>query len=594
MSYLFLCSIGPVQDFIAAARSSRDLAYGSWLLSELAKTAARTVAEEEGFEALVFPAPASKDDLRPNSNLSVANKVVAVLEGDPASVAQSVQQALHEYVEQAWQPIENKLGNKVDADLARWQLDDLLEIYWAAEPLSSPDDYKAVRDRCEQALNARKATRDFAPHQGASRFKSSIDGVREHVLALVPDTIAAPNTDQMQEYKLRNGELLSGVDLLKRWKGLRLSNRYKSTSHMAALPFAEGLDQEDQGRAEELCRKLVRLIKDEGGNLFVEDDYGVFYPSEVRAAFSTKEKKNREKIKKVLQEQERILTEYAGQRRPSPYYALLQADGDSMGKAIDAQVNQADHRRLSQQLSEFAQKVPKIVQDHKGVPVYAGGDDVLAYLPLHTALNCVHELADTFATTMKNFVFEDEHGNKHSPTLSTGLVITHHLEPLRDVLELVRSAEKSAKGITGKNALAVTLNKRSGVERTVKGNRSALIERLQKMVQWWLDGTLSKGTAYELERLAREMEGVLKKEALQAEAVRILKRKRESGGEEGVSKDVIDTFQAWIKKDKEKDKENEDAGNKENKGIPLHELAQEMIVANEFAKAVQQAQGKEA
>ena len=38
MSYLFLCSIGPVQDFIAAARSSRDPAYGSWLLSELAKT----------------------------------------------------------------------------------------------------------------------------------------------------------------------------------------------------------------------------------------------------------------------------------------------------------------------------------------------------------------------------------------------------------------------------------------------------------------------------------------------------------------------------------------------------------------------------
>jgi CRISPR-associated protein Cmr2 len=42
MSYLFLVNIGPVQDFIASARRSRDLWYGSWLLSELAKAAAAT------------------------------------------------------------------------------------------------------------------------------------------------------------------------------------------------------------------------------------------------------------------------------------------------------------------------------------------------------------------------------------------------------------------------------------------------------------------------------------------------------------------------------------------------------------------------
>ncbi len=35
MTYLFLCSIGPVQEFIATARKSRELWFGSWLLSEL-------------------------------------------------------------------------------------------------------------------------------------------------------------------------------------------------------------------------------------------------------------------------------------------------------------------------------------------------------------------------------------------------------------------------------------------------------------------------------------------------------------------------------------------------------------------------------
>ena len=39
--YLISIAIGPVQDFIASARRSRDLWFGSWLLSELSKTAAR-------------------------------------------------------------------------------------------------------------------------------------------------------------------------------------------------------------------------------------------------------------------------------------------------------------------------------------------------------------------------------------------------------------------------------------------------------------------------------------------------------------------------------------------------------------------------
>jgi len=44
MKYLLICSIGPVQDFIATARRSRDLWYGSWMLSELAKSAAWYIA----------------------------------------------------------------------------------------------------------------------------------------------------------------------------------------------------------------------------------------------------------------------------------------------------------------------------------------------------------------------------------------------------------------------------------------------------------------------------------------------------------------------------------------------------------------------
>ena len=37
MKTSMIVSIGPVQDFIATARKSRDLYFGSWLLSELSR-----------------------------------------------------------------------------------------------------------------------------------------------------------------------------------------------------------------------------------------------------------------------------------------------------------------------------------------------------------------------------------------------------------------------------------------------------------------------------------------------------------------------------------------------------------------------------
>ena len=44
--YWLSISIGPVQGFIAAARRTRDLWYGSWLLSEVSKAVARSLHEQ--------------------------------------------------------------------------------------------------------------------------------------------------------------------------------------------------------------------------------------------------------------------------------------------------------------------------------------------------------------------------------------------------------------------------------------------------------------------------------------------------------------------------------------------------------------------
>ena len=51
--YVLTLSIGPVQGFIASARRSRDLWSGSWLLSEMAKAAAKSLFEAGA--QMVFP-----------------------------------------------------------------------------------------------------------------------------------------------------------------------------------------------------------------------------------------------------------------------------------------------------------------------------------------------------------------------------------------------------------------------------------------------------------------------------------------------------------------------------------------------------------
>jgi len=80
MKYLFQVNIGPIQGFIASARRTRDLKFGSWLLSELAKVIALKITEIYELGSLIFPAPENNESLKTTSLMNVANKIVAVID----------------------------------------------------------------------------------------------------------------------------------------------------------------------------------------------------------------------------------------------------------------------------------------------------------------------------------------------------------------------------------------------------------------------------------------------------------------------------------------------------------------------------------
>lgn len=572
MRSLFMCAIGPVQDFIATARRSRDLWYGSWMLSELSKAAAKKVAESS-LNELIFPAPATIAELEPDSDLTVPNRIVAILEGKPETAGEQVKGAVQKRLDELRTEAFDQIKGPFNERLAMEQVNSLAEIYWVSVPFE--DDYPRARDQAERLMAARKVTRDFAQAMGDYVPKSSLDGARESV---IPKQAYAERGDSeqirgqkiqslYQHYHARQGEQLSGVDLLKRLGGKAVSWKFRSTSHLAALPFLEKLGE----KKEALLDEIRGLFKSSGwGEIGEQEDGALVFES--RLVEWLPAGRLQEQLRINLQ---KILRKYAGGKSPSPYYALLAADGDNMGLVIDAQKDAEKHRALSQALVRFAQAAPKIIGANLGIPIYTGGDDVLAYLPLHNVLKCASELEKLFRKDLEEFkAFSD--GDEIAPTLSIGIVIAHHLEPLADVLELARQAERRAKLERGKKGLAITLCKRAGADRTASGKWGSFDARLSQLIDLACAEAISSGTAYELLELQRVLSATtIPVEGLALEALRIIKRKKETGGKNPINQKVLDAFKTWLTVEK----------------IALDELAKEMIIAGMFAGCYEPLEG---
>lgn len=163
---------------------------------------------------------------------------------------------------------------------------------------------------------------------------------------------------------------------------------------------------------------------------------------------------------------------------PSTYYAVLMLDGDRMGERMrDAGVEK--RLQISAALGTFAaERVPDVVKEHGGELVYAGGDDVLALLSLRGALACAHGLAARFRTVWEEYDLPEP----ERATVSAGLVVAHAMEDLRAVLAGAHAAERRAKD-AGRNRLAISVRRRSGEHVTVVPDGWALVPKLETLVR---------------------------------------------------------------------------------------------------------------
>lgn len=153
------------------------------------------------------------------------------------------------------------------------------------------------------------------------------------------------------------------------------------------------------------------------------------------------------------------------------YYAIIHADGDGFGKTIeDIGVDTKKLSEFSKKVFEYSSSVGPIIKLYGGFCVYAGGDDMLAFVPLRknnteNLLSVIESLHESFIKIMFGY----------DVTLSFGASITYVKFPLKEALNLSYNAldhgskefPKIKDKPKAKNALTLYLQKHSGQTHSV-------------------------------------------------------------------------------------------------------------------------------
>ena len=541
--YLVALSLGPVQSMIGAARRTRDLWGGSWLLSEAARAAAR-VLDESHRGCLIFPKldrPEEELAPQPTGMANIANVIRAEVCVPDAKAVRSLCEAAKEAAAGRLVDLGENARKRVPVREDVWsaQIDDLLESYAAWVPYEG--DYPEASCRLVAALAARKATRDFGPSRSASAGlpKSSLDGAFETVL---PKDLRGHNA--RRQLGLSKNEQLDALGVMKRLAGD--PEQFTAYSRIAADPWVEALGREKPDQLRRLREAYEPLVSSQlatrvKGNDDIYSampyDAQLLYSFRLEQAIAANEERERRSLS-ALRECKRSISAAAGQ--PVPYAAILKADGDRMGKLFAKASSVEQSRSISQALHGFALGVREIVQRHRGHAIYVGGDDVLALVPLPQSIACAEELAEQFKTSLESVSSELNVAKKERPTLSVGLGIGHFMQPLGALRARAEEAEKLAKGDDTncpRNALAIVLGVRSGGEHRVRiqwSDMEALAD-LKAIVEAFRGHKLPSRIAYDIraidQRLGwlREDDGSDAKGIQLAEVRRLQDRARAAG-----------------------------------------------------------------
>ena len=207
---------------------------------------------------------------------------------------------------------------------------------------------------------------------------------------------------------------------------------------------------------------------DETHNEFVKACFNLNYSGN-----SIIEETKNEKEKKVykVKDIESIAESVSGDdRKIYNYYAIVQADGDSMTKLLKNLNGDEAVNDFSKICLDYTSDAAEIINDFGGMTIYAGGDDLLFISPLENKDEKTKNKKTVFELCANiNDIFQKKFKDKYKenvPTLSFGISINYKKFPLyeafNDALALLYEAKKIKKEGEPKNKTAVHIRKHSG------------------------------------------------------------------------------------------------------------------------------------
>lgn len=473
---IILFSIGSVQDFIINSRKVCDLFSGSRILSSLITKGINFVNRFNG--QLILPQVLNNKENIPNYFIMLYKN------GD------FIGKKLEKYVRNQYEEMIKKMViykklKKYEKQI-RQQLDSSLDIYWVELELdkdfdiNNPIIYKKIYDELYENLEAIKNIKKFQPICEEGK-KCSICGIRNSIISNVE------NDYKMQRYytyrfmnkELQENSLFKLVDKIEKETKSRLSideiKRIKISGKDNYFKYKNSMLKEKEG----LCSVcLLKRLYNEKGNMlstarvalgkWIEeniksdelayDDYKNLIENKCKDKgldlYQCMYKENwndflKDEIKKeeYIKELEEHFRKIKNQKLPK-YYCVYRMDIDNLGKWMSGKYKKNNNenlylyqKKLSKNIASFFDKVKQYFNSsYNGILIYAGGDDMLALIPVNSIYN-FQKLVN------ENFQEEINKEEYKGITYSQGIFITHYKAPLGEIIRVSKDELERVKEI---------------------------------------------------------------------------------------------------------------------------------------------------
>ncbi len=477
--YLIGFSVSPVQSFILQSRKTQDLYNASRFLSLISEKILNDLKSVGA--SIVFPC---FDEDANKKTSGVPNRILAILEEDDEKIDEllkTIKSNSSKFIREQGEKVLDKIFSGTDwkdtymEDIFTRQIGNYFDVSYAAVRMD--DNYEKTYEKLGSIMSALKLSRLFeqTKEEGIKcnlcgerevlhfdKFSGSIRDMRKSLM----ETSKKISVDI--QYLFKENENLCSIGTLKRAihkiNSDNFIDGFPSTADVA-LSNVLNVDIKGIKNYESELNKFINKffgIRNNNSELFyyenLTESYFIKNFGATKQPLSEGEIKNLRKLNKELRE-----TLKKKNIHLQKYYAVLMLDGDHMGKWMSGEYagEENDLKKvqsaISKRLLEFNKKIYSYFNKHKeyGTLVYAGGDDVLAFVNINTIFDVIKDIKKMYPD---GFVSDET----EKPTCSIGVCIAHYKEPLSIVMDKAREMEKKAKEEGGRNTFAFAIINKSG------------------------------------------------------------------------------------------------------------------------------------